>query len=191
MISRADGGSLSRGRSQGNGVASRRGANFLRSFLQCMSPHLAHHIDRTIQFTSAAGRTGHGRASASAPDLQNGKVVSTSANTFTMLSANVTLTRQRKSRQLAPGGIPRKDALNQCVAFLGARLRTGSAPHGLFPSHRGRSDRPRPWSFSRIAPGRSPLPHRLARLHAIGDACGQDTLPIGPAQPPLPKPSMT
>jgi hypothetical protein len=41
------------------------------------------------------------------------------------------------------------------------------------------------WSFSRIAPGRSPLPHHPARLHAIGDACGQDTLPIGPAQRPL------
>ena len=86
--------------------------------------------------------------------------------------------RQRKSPR------PRKEVFNRRAAFLGARLRIGSAPHGLFPSHRGRQgpDRPRPWSFSRIAPGRSPLPHRLARLHAIGDACGQDTLPIGPSR---------
>jgi hypothetical protein len=34
----------------------------------------------------------------------------------------------------------------------------------------------------RIAPGRSPLPHRPARLHAIGDAGGQDTRRSAPAR---------
>jgi hypothetical protein len=91
---------------------------------------------------------------------------------------------------------PAQEVLNQCAALLRARLRTGvpTWPIPLSPGcsnriqpHRDPArqgfDRPPPWSFFRIAPGRSPLPHCPARLHAIRDACGQDTLPIGPARP--------
>jgi hypothetical protein len=48
----------------GKGLALR--SRSCRSFLQRGRPVLAHHVDFTIQPTSAAGRTGHGRPSASA-----------------------------------------------------------------------------------------------------------------------------
>jgi hypothetical protein len=58
--------------------------------LHCISPEVAHHVDRTIWPGPLLVEPDMAELRLLILDLQNGKVVSTSAKTFTMPSANVT-----------------------------------------------------------------------------------------------------